>query len=74
MRNFDLKNNKDIAEILELLESGATIMVKPYDDDYDEFTGITEEDFLEDTEEEIIQYLLEKDEVQFWDDDIPQKE
>ena len=74
MRNFDLKNNKDIAEILELLESGATIMVQPYDDDYDEFTGITEEDFLEDTEEEIIQYLLEKDEVQFWDDDIPQKE
>lgn len=53
-------------QALELLKQGIEIMVKPYDDDYENFTGIYLEDFEDDTDEEILEYLKEKEEIELW--------
>lgn len=52
---------------LELMEQGLTVMVLPYDEDYANFTGITIEDFEDESDEEILTYLREKDAIEFWD-------
>ena len=53
-------------QALELLKQGIEIMVKPYDDDYENFTGITINDFEEETEKEILEYLEEKEQIEIW--------
>lgn len=53
-------------QALELLKQGIEIMVKPYDDDWDNFTGITINDFEEETEKEILEYLEEKEKIEIW--------
>lgn len=52
---------------LEYLKQGVEIMVIPYDDDYENFTGITIEDFVGDDDEDILEYLKEKDKIELWD-------
>ena len=53
-------------QALKLLKQGIEIMVKPYDDDWDNFTGITINDFEEETEKEILEYLEEKEKIEIW--------
>lgn len=53
-------------EALKLLKEGKEVMVKPYDDDYENFTGIVIEDFDDDTDDEILAYLTEKEEIELW--------
>lgn len=53
-------------EALKLLKEGKEVMVKPYDDDYENFTGIVIEDFDDDTDDEILSYLTEKEEIELW--------
>lgn len=53
-------------EALKLLKEGKEVMVKPYDDDYENFTGIVIEDFDDDTDEEVLAYLTEKEEIELW--------
>ena len=54
-------------QALEHLKSGSEVMVTPYgDDDPDMFTGITIQDFDEDTDEEILDYLKSKNSLQLW--------
>lgn len=68
MKKYDPKKKEDIIEAIELLQEGAVIMVKPYADDYKNFTGVSLEDFEGDTEEEIIDYFSEKKAIEFWDE------
>lgn len=53
-------------EALEILKNDGEVMVKPYDEDYENFTGIYLEDFEDDTDEEILEYLQEKEEIELW--------
>ena len=53
-------------DALILLKQEKEVMVIPYDDDWDNFTGITIEDFEGDTDKEILEYLQEKEEIQYW--------
>lgn len=53
-------------EALKLLKEGKEVMVKPYDDDYENFTGIVIEDFEDETDDEILAYLTEKEEIELW--------
>lgn len=51
---------------IKLLQRGYEVMVKPYDDDHENFTGITIADFEGQSDKEILAYLEEKEEIQFW--------
>jgi hypothetical protein len=58
-------------EALKALKEQKEVMVKPYDDDHDNYTGITMLDFIPDeTDEEILEYLKEKDSIQLWTDEL----
>jgi hypothetical protein len=70
MQKYNPKKSKDILKVLNLLKEGAVIMVLPYDDDEENFTGVTIEDFEDETDEEIMNYFIEKDEIEFWDEMI----
>lgn len=71
MKEFDStwglnENSVTAEEALEHLKAGGEVMVKPYDEDHENFTGITIEDFEDETDEEIIEYLEEKDALEIW--------
>jgi len=53
-------------EALNLLKQGKEVMVKPYDNDFENFSGIAIEDFEDETDEEILTYLTEKEEIELW--------
>jgi len=52
-------------EGLGMMRLGYEIMVSPYDDS-DDFVGITINDFTDESEEEIIEYLKEKKNIEIW--------
>lgn len=53
-------------QALELLKQGIEIMVKPYDDDWENFTGIVIEDFEDWSDVDILEYLEEKEQIELW--------
>lgn len=53
-------------QALETLKQGFEVMVLPYDDDYENFTGIYLEDFEDESDDEILEYLKEKEEIELW--------
>ena len=53
-------------QALTMLKNGEEIMVRPYGDDYDLFTGITIDDYEDQTDADILEDLKEFDDIQQW--------
>lgn len=54
-------------EALTYLKDDTEVMVRPYGDaDDDDFVGINLEDFEDESDEEILEYLKEKEEIELW--------
>ena len=53
-------------QALETLKQGFEVMVLPYDDDWENFTGIVIEDFEDWSDVDILEYLEEKEQIELW--------
>jgi len=53
-------------QALETLKQGFEVMVLPYDDDWENLTGIVIEDFEDWSDVDILEYLEEKEQIELW--------